>query len=105
MTPAAAAKLAPTPTWADQPDYERLATPNGNRGDVLVFDRAVIIDDPFVTVGIEWQTDVAADGTVGTPLESMKVVTGEETTFIESAQLSHVVFVICHAAIKAGVKL
>ncbi|WP_270353553.1 hypothetical protein [Microbacterium testaceum] len=105
MTPAAAAKLAPAPTWADQPDYERLATPNGDRGDVLVFDRAVIIEDPFVTVGVEWQTDVAADGTVGRPLESLKVVTGDETAFIESAHLSHVVFVICHAAIKAGVKL
>lgn len=105
MTPAAAAKLVPAPAWANESDYTRSAVPNGNRGDVLVFDTATIIEDPFVTVAMEWQTDVTQDGTVGAPLESVKVVTGDETTFIESAQLSHVVFVICHAAIKAGVKL
>ncbi|MEV7875557.1 hypothetical protein [Microbacterium sp. NPDC089188] len=96
-----AAKLVAAPTWADRPDYEREA--EEREGGVFIMDTATIIEDPMVTVAVEWQTDVRPDGTVGPTLESIKLTTGDDSTFIESAQLAHVVFSLCHAAVLAGV--
>lgn len=103
LTVEQAVALAPVPTWAKQRDYER-TTFQDTDGKVLITDTATIISDPFATIAMEWQTDVTPDGTVKT-LESIKLSTGDDEAWIESAQLAHVVFVICHAAITAGVKL
>lgn len=97
-----AEELVQAPTWADRSDYQRVSDRN-DKGGVFIMDTATIVTDPFVTVCMEWQTDVAADGTVGKTLESLRVETGDDTAYIESAHLAHVVFVLCHAAVTAGV--
>ena len=95
--------LAPVPTWAKQRDYERVSEKESN-GKVLITDTATILSDPFATIAMEWQTDVMPDGTVKT-LESIKLCTGDDEAYIDSRHLPHVVFVLCHAAITAGVAL
>ncbi len=97
-----AEKLVPAPTWASSPDYKRTSDFDGKGGGVLIMDVATIIEDPMVTVCMEWQTDVHPDGKVGPTLESVKLITGDDYTYIESGQLAHVVFVLCHAAVQAG---
>lgn len=103
MTIAKAEKLVPAPTWSAMPDYKRVSDFDGGAGAVLIMDVATIIEDPMVTVCIEWQTDVKPDGTVGPTLESVKLTTGDGSTYIDSKQLAHVVFILCHAAVLAGV--
>jgi hypothetical protein len=103
MTVKQAEALAPVPTWAKQRDYERTTFQDTN-GKVLITDTATIVSDPFATIAMEWQTDVMPDGTVKT-LESIKLSTGDDVAYIDSRHLSRVVFVLCHAALTAGVAL
>ncbi|KEP75779.1 hypothetical protein HR12_23520 [Microbacterium sp. SUBG005] len=100
-----AERLVPPPSWAAQRDYRRKSELDGASGNVFIMDTATIIDDPFATVSMEWQTTVYPDGTTSGTLEAVKLSTGDDDAYIESQQLAHVVFVLCHAAVSAGIKL
>lgn len=96
-----AEQLVPAPAWADRPDYQRSSSRDANG--VFIMDTATIVADPFVTVRMEWQTDVAADGTVGKTLESLRVAHADEDFWIETRHLGAVLDQIRAAATEAGV--
>lgn len=102
LTMKRAEELVQAPTWADRPDYRRVSDQN-SKGGVFIMDTATIVADPFVTVCMEWQTDVAADGTAGKTLESVRVAHADEDFWIETQHLGAVLDQIRAAATEAGV--
>lgn len=96
-------RIVPAPTWSSAADYERAIDRSGDG--FLVMDTATILQDPFATVAMEWQFAVDADGAFAPPLEAIKLTVGDDTTYIETPQLAHVVSVVFQAAVNAGVTL
>lgn len=96
--------LVPAPHWSDRPGYERVIYDNPDDG-YSIYDKATIAETHTVRVGMVWETDVHADGTVRPTMESVRVAHADEEFWIETRHLGDVLDAIRTATTDMGVTL
>lgn len=101
ITPEQAEALAPVPSWADRPDYER--DWEDHDGGYWINDRATIATTDLVRVSMNRETAITGAGTVAHTIESVRVAHADEDFWLETRHLGDVLDQIRAAAAEAGV--
>ncbi len=101
ITPQQADALAPAPSWADRPDYER--DWEDHDGGYWVTDKATISTTDLARVSINRETAITGAGTIAHTIESVRVAHADEDFWVETQHLGAVLEQIRAAATEVGV--
>lgn len=101
ITPEQADALAPVPSWADRPGYERGW--EDHDGGYWINEKATISTTDLARVSINRETAITGAGIVAHTIESVRVGHADEDFWIETRHLGAVLDQIRAAATETGV--